>query len=337
MFDELQIPLEINDSLVEGFGPKICNRKAILQDEIDKESGQEGIFLLKDSEQRMHLRTYNIFLANTEEYKARRRECQNTHTQTLKARDSIENKVYNQSEADKLVKASERRMHIRNYHMFWANTDKAKTYQKAYLKDYYQRPEVKANGKELRQDKDYKKYHRLYVKEYRKLPYVQEREDKYLARPEVKERMKETERKQAKTEKRRIYVNGYHRGKKFRSYQRGYESNKRKTDANYFIAYRLRKSLRIAMKKYGEGKKYSSKFYGIDFKKIVETLGKPPEVGQKYHIDHIRPCCSFDLTKAEEVKKCFAPENLRWLPAVENLRKISQDRRMSINKKEGCS
>ena len=38
-------------------------------------------------------------------------------------------------------------------------------------------------------------------------------------------------------------------------------------------------------------------------------------------IDHIKPCCSFDLTQEEEQKKCFHYTNLQPLWAAENLSK----------------
>jgi hypothetical protein len=37
-----------------------------------------------------------------------------------------------------------------------------------------------------------------------------------------------------------------------------------------------------------------------------------------WHIDHIRPCCSFDLTDPEQQKKCFHYSNLQPLWAEEN-------------------
>ena len=43
-----------------------------------------------------------------------------------------------------------------------------------------------------------------------------------------------------------------------------------------------------------------------------------------WHVDHIRPCASFDLTDEEQVRKCFHYTNLQPLWAKDNLRKGSE-------------
>lgn len=43
--------------------------------------------------------------------------------------------------------------------------------------------------------------------------------------------------------------------------------------------------------------------------------------GKVWHIDHIRPCCSFDLSKEEEQRACFNWTNLQPLLVAENIRK----------------
>ena len=43
----------------------------------------------------------------------------------------------------------------------------------------------------------------------------------------------------------------------------------------------------------------------------------------EWHIDHIKPCAMFDLTKSEEQKKCFNYTNLRPLWGIDNLHKSS--------------
>lgn len=51
------------------------------------------------------------------------------------------------------------------------------------------------------------------------------------------------------------------------------------------------------------------------------TEGMSWENHGEWHIDHIKPCCSFDLTQEEEQKKCFHYTNLQPLWAAENLSK----------------
>ena len=41
----------------------------------------------------------------------------------------------------------------------------------------------------------------------------------------------------------------------------------------------------------------------------------------EWHIDHIRPCASFDLTDPEQQKECFNYKNLQPLWAKDNLSK----------------
>jgi hypothetical protein len=41
----------------------------------------------------------------------------------------------------------------------------------------------------------------------------------------------------------------------------------------------------------------------------------------KWHIDHIKPCAKFNLSKASEQRRCFHYTNLQPLWAKENLQK----------------
>jgi hypothetical protein len=50
----------------------------------------------------------------------------------------------------------------------------------------------------------------------------------------------------------------------------------------------------------------------------------------KWHIDHIKPVCSFNFNSREDedFKKCWALENLRPLWAKENLKKSAEDKKL---------
>lgn len=111
----------------------------------------------------------------------------------------------------------------------------------------------------------------------------------------------------------------------YRKYFCNYIARKKQMDEGFLIECRLRRLLSLKLSKYIKfGKTISSKKYGIDYGAIVKKLTPLPfpiEERSRWHIDHIKPCHAFDLTKSEEVKKCFAPENLQWLPAKENISK----------------
>jgi len=94
-------------------------------------------------------------------------------------------------------------------------------------------------------------------------------------------------------------------------------------DINFKIACRLRCLIYQALKRYSLGGKLNKSIkYGIDFDKIIPYLITilPKDFKEsKYHIDHIRPLCSFNLNNLEEIEKAFDVKNLQWLTATENI------------------
>ncbi len=90
------------------------------------------------------------------------------------------------------------------------------------------------------------------------------------------------------------------------------------------LANNLRARVRLALK--GSYKNLSTlSLLGCSVNKFeihLEKQFKPGMVwknyGKRWEIDHIRPCCSFDLSKEIEQKKCFHYTNLRPLTTKEN-------------------
>ena len=60
------------------------------------------------------------------------------------------------------------------------------------------------------------------------------------------------------------------------------------------------------------------------FMKHIEKQFKPGmswENHGKWHIDHVKPCASFDLTQSEQQKACFSYLNMQPLWAIDNIKK----------------
>ncbi len=106
-----------------------------------------------------------------------------------------------------------------------------------------------------------------------------------------------------------------------------YQKEKYKTDINFKIKVLLRSRIIKAIKK----KNKSSNTMNLLGVKNIEFLWNYLEKKFKkgmtrynhglWHIDHIKPCASFDLTKKEEQEKCFHYTNLQPLWSFENLSK----------------
>jgi hypothetical protein len=106
-----------------------------------------------------------------------------------------------------------------------------------------------------------------------------------------------------------------------------YERKRLKTDINLILKKRLRARLKGALKGTIKSKK-TMELLGIphiDFLKTwIECKFKPGMTWENrhlWHLDHVLPCSSFDLTKPEEQAKCFHYTNLQPLWASENLSK----------------
>ena len=123
-------------------------------------------------------------------------------------------------------------------------------------------------------------------------------------------------------------IHEYYKNNKKRCYEqrRAYHVKKLKTD----IAYKLRcqMSIRInnALKLYKKSEA-TSKLVGCSFNYLKQYISSKFKKGMtwknygKWQIDHIVPCCKFNLSTKSEQKKCFHYTNLQPLWAKDNLSK----------------
>lgn len=107
-----------------------------------------------------------------------------------------------------------------------------------------------------------------------------------------------------------------------------YEKNRKLIDPIFKLIKTLRTRLYCALKNKKADKKCRTKqLTGCELPFLKEYLeakfteGMSWENHGEWHLDHIKPCCSFDLKNEEEQKKCFHYTNLQPLWATENLTK----------------
>ena len=114
---------------------------------------------------------------------------------------------------------------------------------------------------------------------------------------------------------------------KIRERQRKYLQKKR-LDPVWKLAQRLRAHVsRCVTHHYNITRSYALDLLGCSFQECRLYLEKQWKEGMswenygQWHIDHVRPTSSFDLTIEEEKKKCFHYTNLQPLWAWENYSK----------------
>jgi hypothetical protein len=107
-----------------------------------------------------------------------------------------------------------------------------------------------------------------------------------------------------------------------------YERKKAKTDIGFNIVRGLRSRIRNVL---NGNIKYDStkKLVGCSIEKLKQYMESKFQSGMNWknhgyrgwHIDHIKPCASFDLSKPSEQRKCFHYSNLQPLWAKDNMKK----------------
>jgi hypothetical protein len=139
-----------------------------------------------------------------------------------------------------------------------------------------------------------------------------------------KYRLKRMEKKEYYKE----YSKQYRSKDGYKEYCKEYYHNIIKNDKTSYLGKILRLRIWKAIKdNYSEKAFNTIDLLGCSIKEAKEHIGKQFKEGMtwknhgEWHIDHIIPCASFDLTDPEQQKKCFHYTNLQPLWANENLSK----------------
>ena len=166
--------------------------------------------------------------------------------------------------------------------------------------------------------KNYPKY-RIKILEYKKIENIEKSH-------KMKKRRKEQYIKHR--EKRLLDVKNYREKNKEKVRERvsNYTINRYHSDINFKLKMNLSRRMRQFVNKNGNSTVELIGCSMDEFKKHIELLFQEGMSWDNYgkngwHIDHILPCASFDLTDIEQRKKCFHYTNLQPLWAIDNIRK----------------
>ena len=136
--------------------------------------------------------------------------------------------------------------------------------------------------------------------------------------------------KECNSDKRKIYYQN-NREKTIKQTNK-YKVERMKTDIEFKLEQRLRNRIYIAFKSQCN-KKTNRTWKYIEcssnyFKKWIEFQLYDnmtfENYGKYWHIDHVKPCSSFDLSNLKEVNECFNWKNLRPYKKEKNLQKSSK-------------
>lgn len=222
-----------------------------------------------------------------------------------------------------MMTTEEKKLKKRNIDKLYRLKNKEKI--KLKKSEYYQKIKNNKDFKEKR--KEYQKYYNQTPKRkewnrlHKRKNYKRdkERQNKYWA--------KNPEKHLKFLEWKKIYNKNYKKKHKEKiSLQR---KEKLKKDKNFNIRNILRSRMYTVLKR-KKSTKLNSTLDLLGVKKINTVINHLESKFKKgmswdnhgdWHIDHIIPCASFDLTKEENQKKCFNYKNLQPLWALENMKK----------------
>lgn len=167
------------------------------------------------------------------------------------------------------------------------------------------------------------------IKEYNK-KYLEENKERILAQ--------QKEYSYKNKDKKSLQTREWYKRNRDKAILSSIERKKRllKNNLNYKISERIRTRIRGAIKLgFGIKKTSTLELIGCSYQELrkhLESLflpgmswnnygGTKNHNNESWHIDHILPCASFDLSDIEQQKKCFHYTNLQPLWGLDNLKK----------------
>jgi len=207
-------------------------------------------------------------------------------------------------------------------------------YCKACEKAYYVENRDKILAKQAEYNSERKDKKAQYDKEYRvkNKDKIRERNQKfYLENTEtIKKRLQTESYKEWKiVYDREYYLKTKEDGSR-NAYVRKYYHSKREEDPTFGLDSKLRCRINSAIQNQRGKKAYKTiELLGCSVaqcrqyleSQFTEDMSWSNHSRKGWHIDHIRPCSSFDLTDPEQQKECFHYTNLQPLWAEDNLKK----------------
>ena len=122
------------------------------------------------------------------------------------------------------------------------------------------------------------------------------------------------------------YLKKYRKTKVYKLYKNSYRKKRRLNDINFAFLENTRKRIWSVLKGYTKTDK-TKNILGCslsEFKHYISSKfvdGMSFDNYGKWHLDHIKPCASFDLTCPVQQLACFHYSNLQPLWAKDNLKK----------------
>lgn len=154
----------------------------------------------------------------------------------------------------------------------------------------------------------------------------------YRARPETQIKIKVYRKKYYKENIKTIKEKRILNRKAFNKTVAKWHNKKYREDPAYNVEHRFRTRLQKLCRSLNYAKKdRTSSYLGcskLEFKQHIESLfrdGMTWDNKNLWVLDHIKPCCAYNLTNEDELKECFNFKNIQPLWYFENEQKIKTD------------